>query len=280
MALDTKQRQKAQCVCVCTDEHGSSRYCRRLVPGWWRIRLDDGAKHRGSDRHPRGERAAPHRARPSAAGGSGEARAARRGQEQLKTSFDALRPRHASISTDEFLKLADQKLGNVQKDALGEIGKRQQAFDELISPIRDVADAGRPEARRCSEHNRAPDAARDLRRCSRHPPAAGRLRERDGQPGPRAAHAHRARPLGRDAAAARRRARRHAGLLRLRRAAVAHRRIRAPAARPRRQAARRPHHRHRREGAARGVSRRAGRAPTSTSARGGWPITRARCATT
>ena len=41
-------------------------------------------------------------------------------------------------TTDEFLKLADQKLGNVQKDALGEIDRRQQAFDELIKPIRDT----------------------------------------------------------------------------------------------------------------------------------------------
>jgi DNA recombination protein RmuC len=58
-------------------------------------------------------------------------------QEQLRTSFDSLASATLRTTTDEFLKLADQKLGNIQKDALNEIGKRQQAFDELIKPIRD-----------------------------------------------------------------------------------------------------------------------------------------------
>lgn len=58
-------------------------------------------------------------------------------QEQLRTSFDSLAGATLRTTTDEFLKLADQKLGHIQKDALNEIGKRQQAFDELIKPIRD-----------------------------------------------------------------------------------------------------------------------------------------------
>jgi DNA recombination protein RmuC len=58
-------------------------------------------------------------------------------QEQLRTSFDSLAGATLRTTTDEFLKLADQKLGNIQKDALNEIGKRQQAFDDLIKPIRD-----------------------------------------------------------------------------------------------------------------------------------------------
>lgn len=58
-------------------------------------------------------------------------------QEQLRTSFDSLAGATLRTTTDEFLKLADQKLGNIQKDALSEIGKRQQAFDDLIKPIRD-----------------------------------------------------------------------------------------------------------------------------------------------
>lgn len=57
---------------------------------------------------------------------------------QLKASFDALASTALRTTTEEFLKLADQKLGNVQKDALGEIGKRQVAIDELIQPIRDA----------------------------------------------------------------------------------------------------------------------------------------------
>jgi DNA recombination protein RmuC len=57
---------------------------------------------------------------------------------QLKASFEALATTALRASTDEFLKLADQKLGNVQKDAIGAIDRRQQALDELITPIRDT----------------------------------------------------------------------------------------------------------------------------------------------
>jgi DNA recombination protein RmuC len=57
---------------------------------------------------------------------------------QLKASFEALASTTLRLTTDEFLKLADQKLGSVQKDAIGEISKRQIAIDELIAPIRDT----------------------------------------------------------------------------------------------------------------------------------------------
>lgn len=57
---------------------------------------------------------------------------------QLKASFDALASTALRSTTEEFLKLADQKLGNVQKDAIGEISRRQLAIDELIQPIRDA----------------------------------------------------------------------------------------------------------------------------------------------
>jgi DNA recombination protein RmuC len=59
-------------------------------------------------------------------------------QQQLKASFDALAGATLRTATEEFLKLADQKLGNVQKDAVSELGKRQQALDELMKPIRDA----------------------------------------------------------------------------------------------------------------------------------------------
>ncbi len=55
---------------------------------------------------------------------------------QLRTSFDALAAAALRATTEEFLKLADQKLGNVHKDAIGEIGRRQQALDDLMAPIR------------------------------------------------------------------------------------------------------------------------------------------------
>jgi DNA recombination protein RmuC len=57
---------------------------------------------------------------------------------ELKASFDSLAGAALRSSTEEFLKLADQKLGNVQRDALGELGRRQQALDELIAPIRET----------------------------------------------------------------------------------------------------------------------------------------------
>ena len=41
-------------------------------------------------------------------------------------------------SNEEFLKLAHERLSGLQKDAATEIARKQQAFDELVSPIRDV----------------------------------------------------------------------------------------------------------------------------------------------
>lgn len=62
----------------------------------------------------------------------------RREQGHLKTSFEALAAAVLRANSDEFLKLADQKLGNVQKEAIGDLGRRQQALDELVKPIRDA----------------------------------------------------------------------------------------------------------------------------------------------
>ena len=62
----------------------------------------------------------------------------RREQNHLKTSFEALAAAALRANSDEFLKLADQKLGNVQKEAIGDLGRRQQALDELVKPIREA----------------------------------------------------------------------------------------------------------------------------------------------
>ena len=59
-------------------------------------------------------------------------------QGHLKASFDALASTALRQTTEEFLKLADLKLNHVQKDAMGDIDKRQRALDELIAPIRDA----------------------------------------------------------------------------------------------------------------------------------------------
>jgi DNA recombination protein RmuC len=62
----------------------------------------------------------------------------RQAQAELRASFDALAGAALRTTTDEFLKLADQKIGNVHKEALGEIGKRQEVLADLVVPIRDT----------------------------------------------------------------------------------------------------------------------------------------------
>jgi DNA recombination protein RmuC len=58
--------------------------------------------------------------------------------ERLRDSFQALAAAALKQSTDEFLKLADQKIGNVHKQAAADLGQRQQALTDLVTPIRDT----------------------------------------------------------------------------------------------------------------------------------------------
>lgn len=59
-------------------------------------------------------------------------------QDQLRDAFQALAATTLKASTDEFLKLADQKIGNVHKEAASDLGKRHQELDSLVGPIRDT----------------------------------------------------------------------------------------------------------------------------------------------
>ena len=59
-------------------------------------------------------------------------------QDQLRDSFQSLAGAALRSSNDEFLKLAHERFSVVEKSAVTEITKKQQAFDELVSPIRDV----------------------------------------------------------------------------------------------------------------------------------------------
>jgi DNA recombination protein RmuC len=59
-------------------------------------------------------------------------------QDQLRDAFQALAASTLKASTDEFLKLADQKIGNVHKEAASDLGKRHQELDSLVGPIRDT----------------------------------------------------------------------------------------------------------------------------------------------
>jgi DNA recombination protein RmuC len=59
-------------------------------------------------------------------------------QQQLRDSFGALASAALATSTEQFLALADQKIGNVHRSAAAELGARQQALDALIAPIRET----------------------------------------------------------------------------------------------------------------------------------------------
>jgi DNA recombination protein RmuC len=63
-------------------------------------------------------------------------RAAQR--DQLRDTFQALAAATLKSSTDEFLKLADQKIGNVHKEAALDLGRRQQELGSLVAPIKDT----------------------------------------------------------------------------------------------------------------------------------------------
>jgi DNA recombination protein RmuC len=59
-------------------------------------------------------------------------------EHQLRDAFQALAASTLKASTDEFLKLAEQKIGNVHKDAALDLGQRHQQLDALVGPIRDT----------------------------------------------------------------------------------------------------------------------------------------------
>ncbi len=55
----------------------------------------------------------------------------------LRESFASLAAATLKSSTDEFLKLADQKIGNVHKEAAIDLTRRQQELGSLVAPIKD-----------------------------------------------------------------------------------------------------------------------------------------------
>ena len=59
-------------------------------------------------------------------------------QDQLRESFQALAAATLKSSTDEFIKLADQKIGNVHKEAAIDLTRRQQELGSLVAPIKDT----------------------------------------------------------------------------------------------------------------------------------------------
>jgi DNA recombination protein RmuC len=59
-------------------------------------------------------------------------------QGQVRESFEALAASALRATTEQFLELADQKIGNVHRAAAADLGTRQQALDALVTPIRDA----------------------------------------------------------------------------------------------------------------------------------------------
>jgi DNA recombination protein RmuC len=59
-------------------------------------------------------------------------------QQQLKDSFDALAAGALRSSNEEFLRLAQERLGSLQKETVAEITKKQESIDALVSPIKSV----------------------------------------------------------------------------------------------------------------------------------------------
>jgi DNA recombination protein RmuC len=59
-------------------------------------------------------------------------------QDQMREAFEALAASTLKTTTDEFLKLADQKIGNVHREAAIDLTRRQQELGTLVSPIKDT----------------------------------------------------------------------------------------------------------------------------------------------
>lgn len=57
--------------------------------------------------------------------------------ERLATSFKALSADALSKNTDEFLKLARETFGKLHQQSTDELGKRQQAIDSLVKPLKE-----------------------------------------------------------------------------------------------------------------------------------------------
>jgi DNA recombination protein RmuC len=67
---------------------------------------------------------------------SSRSRAAR--EDELRNAFQSLAATTLKHSTDEFLKLADQKIGNVHREAALDLTRRQHELGSLVTPIKDT----------------------------------------------------------------------------------------------------------------------------------------------
>ena len=73
-----------------------------------------------------------------AAGWALASRAQRSNEARIRDTFTALAAATLKSTTDEFLKLADEKIGNVHRAATIDLGRRQQELGTLVTPIKDT----------------------------------------------------------------------------------------------------------------------------------------------
>lgn len=73
-----------------------------------------------------------------AAGWALASRAQRSNEARIRDTFTALAASTLKSTTDEFLKLADEKIGNVHRAATIDMGRRQQELGTLVTPIKDT----------------------------------------------------------------------------------------------------------------------------------------------
>ena len=73
-----------------------------------------------------------------AAGWALASRARAADQDQLRDAFQSLAASTLKHTTDEFLKLADQKIGNVHREAAIDLTRRQHELGTLVTPIKDT----------------------------------------------------------------------------------------------------------------------------------------------
>ena len=137
--------------------------------------------------------------------------------QETESAFKALSADALARNNQAFLELARATLAQTQEAARGDLEKRQQAIVELVAPVRSSLDKVDSKIQELETARAGAYAAlnEQVRGLVGNADAASR---RNRQAGHGAAHARRARPLGRDPVAPRGGDGRHAGPLRFRHA--------------------------------------------------------------
>ena len=139
---------------------------------------------------------------------------------RMRDAFQAMSAEALKSNNQAFLELAESRLREARTEATSDIDARKKAIDDLVAPLAKVIEQVDHELKD-SERRRVETSATLMERLSAARHDGPRPARRNRQADRRVEAARRARPLGRVAAEARRRARRDDRALRLRRAANA-----------------------------------------------------------